>query len=251
SLWLPEHLPIPVGRLTPPTGGGEMPEHYKHLLDPFVALAAAAGATERLRLGTGVCLVAERNPLLLAKELATLDLVSGGRVLFGIGAGWLREEAELYGADFPRRWAQTRDHVLAMKALWAADSAGYQGRYARFPEVWCHPKPVQRPHPPIFIAGELERVAERIAEYGDGWLPRGRGLGPGALEGGRKEIERRMRERGRHAARLDVTVFGAEAERAEVRRLAEAGATRVLHLFRPRPRAETLAHLEQVAEAVL
>ncbi len=235
SLWLPEHPIIPVGFQTPFPGGGEMPDYYKHMPDPFVALAAAAGATTRLKLGTAIHLVPERNPLHAAKEVATLDFVSGGRFLLGIGAGWLREESEALGVDFRRRWAQTREHVLAMQALWTQDEASYHGQFVNFAPVWSYPKPVQKPHPPILIGGELERAAERVAEYGDGWLPRHIAVKPPELEAGRRRIETLFRERGRDPARLDITLFGCRVNRDEVREWRNAGATRILFVLRPEP----------------
>jgi probable F420-dependent oxidoreductase len=168
SLWMPEHAVVPVQVRTPLPPGTPSLEAYAHIPDPFVTLAAAAGATTRLKLGTAVCLVPQRNPLVLAKEVASLDCVSGGRFLFGIGAGWLREEAELLGTH---RWAQTREHVMAMKTLWTQEQASFAGEYVRFPPLWCNPKPVQKPHPPILVGGMLPKAFERVADYGDGWLP--------------------------------------------------------------------------------
>lgn len=249
GLLVPEHPIIPVNMKTPFAGSpdGVLPDFYKHAIDPFVGLAAAAAATQRLRVGTGICLVPERNPLLTAKEVATLDLISNGRFDFGIGAGWLREESEVLGVDFPRRWTQTREFVLAMKACWASDSAEYQGKYVEFPEVWVHPKPVQKPHPPILVAGEGERVAHRIAEYGDGWLPRARNLTPEALEAGRKRIESVMTEYGRDPASLTVHAFGASGDKEALRRLFDAGADRVLLMLPSENEEKTVARLEELA----
>jgi probable F420-dependent oxidoreductase len=202
-------------------------------------------------LGTGICLVPERNPLYTAKEVATLDRVSRGRFLFGIGAGWLREESELFGVDFPRRWTQTRDHVMAMKALWNGELSEYAGRYVRFPRLWCHPKPVQRPHPPILIAGELEKAAERVAEYGDGWFPRGRAIDPAGVEAGRKRIEALYRERGRDPASLTISVFGARADKASNRGFADAGADRVIHMLPSENEQKTVQALERLAGELL
>jgi probable F420-dependent oxidoreductase len=251
SLWVPEHPLIPVDMKTPFPSGGPLPEFYKHTLDPFVGLAAAAGATEKLVLGTGICLVPERNPLLTAKEVATVDLVSGGRFEFGIGAGWLREESELLGVDFPRRWSQTKEYILAMKALWADDHAGFAGRFITFPEVWCHPKPVQKPHPPILIAGELEKAAERVADYGDGWFPRGRAVDPPALEAGRKKIEGLFKERGRDPGTLTVSLFGAPPDKESNRRFADAGMDRAIHMLPTEGADSIVPRLEQMAADLL
>jgi probable F420-dependent oxidoreductase len=251
SLWLPEHPAVPVGFQTPYPGTGEMPEYYKHMLDPFVALAAVAGATRTLRIGTAISLVPEHDPKVLAKAVATLDLLSQGRFHFGIGAGWLREESEAMGVDFKRRWSQTREHVLAMQALWTQDEARFDGTYVKFPPLWSWPKPVQRPHPPILIGGELDKAAERIAEYGDGWLPRYILAGPADIEAGRKRIAERMRARGRDPGRLDITLFGCKTDRAVMRRFEEAGVTRILFALLPEPPAATLRRMEDLAGKVL
>ncbi len=251
SLWVPEHPLIPVEMKTPFPSGGPLPEFYKHCLDPFVGLAAAAGATEKLVLGTGICLVPERNPLMTAKEVATLDLVSGGRFEFGIGAGWLREESELLGVDFPHRWRQTREYIEAMKRLWTEDHAEFDGQYTKFPQVWCHPKPVRKPHPPILIAGELERAAGRVADYGDGWFPRGRNLDPAGCEAGRKKIEGLYKEKGRDPSSLTVSIFGAPQDKESNRSFADAGANRVIHMLPTEDEASILPKLEQLAADVL
>lgn len=251
SLWVPEHPIIPAQMTTPFAGGGPLPEQYKHLLDPFVGLAAAAGATERLRLGTGICLIPERAPIITAKEVATLDLISGGRFEFGIGAGWLREETELLGGDFPRRWTQTREHIMAMKALWAEGEGEFSGKYVKFPKLWCSPKPVQKPHPPILIAGELEKAASRVAEYGDGWFPRARNSTPESLKAGRRKIEALYKEQGRDASTLTVSLFGAPAEKESNRAYADAGAHRVIHMLPPEGESAILPMLEQMAADLL
>jgi len=253
SLWLPEHPVIPGEMKTPFPGAsdGKLPDWYKRTLDPFVALAAAAGATKRLKLGTGICLVPERNPLYTAKEVASVDQVSNGRFMFGIGAGWLKEESDLFHVDFPRRWTQTRDHMLAMKALWAGELSGYQGKYVQFPPLYCHPKPVQKPHPPILIAGELDKAAERVADYGDGWFPRGRAVDPKRVEEGRKRIEALYKARGRDTRQLTVSVFGAEASKASNRAFAAAGTDRVIHMIKSEDETRTLATLEKLASELL
>ncbi len=251
SLFVPEHPIIPVEMSTPFSGGGPLPEWYKRTVDPFCALAAAAAATERLRVGTAICLVPERNALITAKEVATVDFISKGRFEFGIGAGWLREESEVFGVDFPRRWTQTRDHVLAMKACWGPHPCEYHGRYVDFPKLWCHPKPIQQPHPPILIAGEGERLPERIAEYGDGWLPRGRNITPQSLEAGRARIEQAMREHGREPGGFTINVFGAPPERESNRQFFAAGAHRIIHMLPSEDEPKTVARLEQWAAELL
>lgn len=251
SLWVPEHPLIPVHFTTPFPGGGGLPEYYKHMPDPFVALAAAAGATQTLRLGTAISLVPEHDPKVLAKQVATLDLMSHGRFHFGIGAGWLKEESEAMGVHFKRRWSQTREHVLAMKELWTREQADFAGTYVKFPPVWSYPKPVQKPHPPILIGGELEKAAERIAEYGDGWLPRFIATDPAGIEAGRKRIAGLMRERGRNPDVLDITLFGCKRDRAIMRRFEDAGVTRILFVLLPEKPEETLQRIEDTAGKVL
>ena len=173
SLWVPEHPIIPVETSSPWPGSpdGVIPKVYADIVDPFVALGRASAVTTTLKLGTGICLVPERNPLLLAKEVATLDMYSGGRFLFGIGAGWLKEETEIMGGDFAHRWTQTREAVLAMKSLWTDVKSEYHGDYYDFPPVYSFPRSVQRPHPPVLLGGMARNVFRRIVRWGDGWMP--------------------------------------------------------------------------------
>jgi probable F420-dependent oxidoreductase len=173
SFWVPEHPIIPLNTSSPYPGSadGIIPDAYGRIIDPFIALARASAVTKRIKLGTGICLIPERNPLLLAKEVATLDRLSGGRFIFGIGAGWLREETEIMGGNFDQRWTQTKDAVLAMKELWTKSEAEYEGKFYRFPKVRSFPKPVQNPHPPIFMGGASKNVFRRVVEWGDGWMP--------------------------------------------------------------------------------
>src|SRR5262245_59231616 len=173
SFWCAEHPFIPVKSASrfPGSADGVIPESYSHFIDPFIALARASGVTSRIKLGTGIVLVPERHPLLLAKEVSTLDLFSGGRFLFGIGAGWLREETELMGGDFDHRWTQVRESVLAMKELWTKAEAEFHGKYYNFPPVRSYPKPAQKPHPPVILGGGAKNVLQRIVAWGDGWLP--------------------------------------------------------------------------------
>ena len=155
----------------PGTEDGRIPDDYGRILDPFVALARASAVTSKIELGTGICLIPERNPLMLAKEVATLDKLSGGRFILGIGAGWLREETEIMGGDFDHRWGQTKDAVLAMKELWTTEESEYHGKYYDFPAVRSFPKPARKPHPPVYMGGSSQYVFKRIVEWGDGWMP--------------------------------------------------------------------------------
>jgi probable F420-dependent oxidoreductase len=203
SLLFPEHTHIPASRKTPYPGGGDLPEIYWHGMDPFVCLTAAAAATTRLRVGTGVCLVVERDPITLAKEVASLDHVSGGRVLFGIGGGWNREEMENHGTDYPSRWSLLRERVEAMKAIWTQEEASYHGKFVNFERIWSWPKPVQQPHPPVLVGGNGARTLQRVVRYGDEWMPIVR---PGISFGARiQELQELAAKAGRGP--IPVTLF--------------------------------------------
>jgi probable F420-dependent oxidoreductase len=173
SLWIPEHPVIPVNMKTPfPfTHDNKLPDHYARWADPFIGLTVAATVTTKIKLGTGICLLPEREPLITAKTVASLDLFSGGRVILGVGAGWLREETEVMGAKFGTRWKQTRETVEAMRVLWTKREASYEGEIVRFPPVRCEPKPLQRPHPPVILGAHGPKALERVARTYDGWMP--------------------------------------------------------------------------------
>lgn len=171
SLWIPEHPIIPRGALTPYPFGGDLPEHYGRWTDPFVALSIAAAVTTKIKLATGICLLPEREPLLTAKVIASLDYYSRGRVVLGIGAGWLKEETEIMGAQFTTRWQRMREMTEAMRRLWTEESPSYQGKQIQFPPVRCEPKPVQRGGPPFLLGGHGEKALQRIARSYDGWCP--------------------------------------------------------------------------------
>jgi probable F420-dependent oxidoreductase len=252
SLWCAEHPIMPVHTTSrfPGSADGIIPESYSHFVDPFIALARASGATTRLLLGTGITLIPERNPLLLAKEIATLDFFSGGRFLFGIGTGWHREETTIMGGDFDHRWTQAREAILVMKELWTRPEAEYHGKYYDFPPVRSYPKPARKPHPPVILGGHARNVLERVVEWGDGWLPNR--AAPEEVESSRKKLEALARQAGRDAAAITISVFGQPADRDLVRRFHDAGATRVI----VRPATTTSepamrAELTRIAEAVL
>ena len=251
SIWYAEHPAVPVESDSPfPATGGEIPWTYSHFTDPYIALARASGATSVIKLGTGITLVPERNPLLLAKEIASLDRFSGGRFLFGIGTGWLREETEIFGGDFEHRWTQTREALEVMKELWTKDEAEYHGKYFNFPPVKSYPKPAQQPHPPIIIGGMARNVLRRIVSHADGWLPNR--VTPAEVEDSRRRLDAMAAEVGRDPKSITISVYGQPADGDLVRSYLNAGADRVV--VRPDHVAneyEMGKQLERMAEAVL
>ena len=227
SIWYAEHPAVPVHSNSPfPSTGGEIPENYSHFTDPYIALARASGVTSTIKLGTGITLVPERNPLLLAKEIAALDLYSGGRFLFGVGTGWLREETELMGGNFDHRWSQTREAIEVMKALWTNEVAEYHGEYFDFPPVKSYPKPAQKPHPPVILGGMARRVLRRVANHADGWMPNR--VTPAEVEDSRARLDAMAAEGGRDPASITISVYGQEPKRDVVQPFLDAGANRVV-----------------------
>lgn len=245
SLFFPEHTHIPVSRRSPWPGGPDLPREYSHTLDPFVAMAAAAAVTTTLRVGTGVCLVIERDPIILAKEVASLDHLSGGRVLFGIGGGWNYEEMENHGTKPTLRWKIMRERVLAMKAIWGDEEAAYHGQFVDFDPLWAWPKPFQRPHPPILIGGDGPRTFDRIIEYGDEWMPIF-GRGENDLLARIAELQERAAAAGR--APIPVSLFGVPPNPDAVARLAQGGVGRVVFVLPPAPAEQALPRLTRYAE---
>ncbi len=246
SLFVTEHTHIPVTRRTPWPGGGELPREYVHTLDPFVGLTAAAAATRRLRLGTGICLVIQRDPIVLAKEVASLDFVSDGRFEFGVGAGWNQEEIENHGTDFRTRFRVMRERVLAMKEIWTREAAAFHGEFVRFDPIWSHPKPVQKPHPPVLLAGESAHTLARVVEWGDGWIPRAR-PGVEAVLAGLADLRARAAAAGRDMKTISVSVFGPKADRETLDRYRSAGVTRVLLRLPSEGRETVLPLLDRYA----
>jgi probable F420-dependent oxidoreductase len=220
SLWVPDHAVMPVHTTTPlpesPPGEGQIPEVYSHMCDPFVAMAMAAAGTTRLKVATGVCLVPERNPILTANELATLDHFSDGRVLFGIGAGWLKEESEMLGGDFPHRWTQTREYIAAMRELWTRDEASFEGKYVKFPPVRLYPKPAQKGGPPVLIGSKDKNALRWVARWGDGWCPIF--LSPAVMKTELEKLRQECSVAGRDFGKLDFTIMkrSLRGDRAEV-----------------------------------
>ncbi len=250
SIWYAEHPELPVNSSSQIPRGGPIPETYAHFADPFIALARASSVTTTIKLATGITLVPERNPLLLAGEIASLDRFSDGRFIFGIGAGWNREETELMGGDFDHRWSQVRESILAMKELWTQEEAEFHGRFYNFPPVKCNPKPVQQPHPPVILGGMAKNVLRRVVAWGDGWMPNR--ITPGELEESRKILDPLAAEKGRDPTSLTITVYGQPADRNQIQSLLDAGADRVV--VRPEHCAteeEMGQQLERMAEAAI
>ena len=248
SLYLPEHTHIPTSRRTPPpTGDAELAEEYKRTVDPFVVLAAAAARTERIRLGTGICLVAQREPIVTAKAAATLDWVSQGRLELGIGYGWNREEMEDHGVDPTARRAVVREHVLAMQALWRDDVASFSGEHVRFAPSWSWPKPTQPGGPPVLLGGAAgPTLFEHVAEYGDGWLP----IGGAGVRDALPALRAACETRGRDPEELRVVPFGTVADDAKLDYYAEIGLDEVVLRVPGATRDRVLPVLDRYGEMV-
>ena len=242
SLWVAEHSHIPVSRESRWPGGDELPKHYSHTLDPFIALTVAAGASKRIRVGTGICLVIQRDPIHTAKEVASVDQVSRGRFLFGVGAGWNREEMADHGTVFSTRWKLMREKVEAMKQVWTADVAEYHGEMVDFGPMWAWPKPVQKPHPPVILGGSGEKILERVVRYADGWMPN-----RGDVIERIPELQELATAAGR--GRIPVSYYP-RAETAEIERLAKAGVDRLIYYVPPDGRDAALARLDELGRMV-
>jgi probable F420-dependent oxidoreductase len=247
SLWLPEHSHIPVSRRTP-WGGREnappLPEHYSRTFDTFVALSAAAAVTERLKLGTGITLLAQRDPIWTAKEVASLDTISGGRVLFGVGYGWNVEEMASHGVAYTDRRAMLREHVLTMKSLWTDEEASFEGEFVDLEPSWAWPKPVQSPHPPIILgATPGERTLADLVEYADGWIP----LRRSQLVDGVEKVRRALEQAGRDPTRFDLSYFSAEPSEQAIEELRSAGFNRVILNLDSGPPDAVLRQMEDLA----
>jgi probable F420-dependent oxidoreductase len=248
SVFFPEHTHIPTSRQTPYPAGGELPKEYSHTHDPFVALAMAAAVTSTLKLATGICLVVERDPIVLAKEVASLDLLSGGRVIFGIGGGWNVEEMAHHGTAFGTRWKLLRERIEAMKAIWQHDEASYRGELVRFDPIWSYPKPAQKPHPPILLGGHGPKALDRVVAYCDGWMPIG--LRPAALREGIADLRARAEKAGRDARTISVSLFWAPADEALLADYAALGVERVIFPLPPAAADEVLPKLDRYAKLI-
>src|SRR5437870_9803279 len=214
SLWLPEHTHIPASRRSPYPGGGDLPKEYWHTHDPFVALTAAAIVTTKLRVATGISLIIERDTIITAKEVASLDVLSGGRFIFGIGGGWNAEEMENHGTNFKTRWRLLREQVLAMKEIWTKDEAEFHGEFVNFDKIWSYPKPLQKPHPPVLMGGHGPTTFDRVIEFCDGWMPIGFRLTNIAEK--IATLRQRAEQAGRDPQSISITIFAAKPEPAAI-----------------------------------
>ncbi|HVG17939.1 MAG TPA: LLM class F420-dependent oxidoreductase [Blastocatellia bacterium] len=240
SLWLPEHTHIPACRRTPFPDGPVLPEEYWHTYDPFVALTAAALATTRLKVATGICLVVERDPIITAKQVATLDQFSNGRFIFGVGGGWNAEEMENHGTEFGKRWRVLRERILAMKEIWTGDEAEFHGEFVNFDKIWSYPKPLQKPHPPIILGAGGSATLDRIAEFCDGWMPIA--PMPANIAEQVATLRRRAEAAGRDPDSISVSFYDTEPKLAVVDQLERAGVGRVIFLL-PSASRETISRL--------
>jgi probable F420-dependent oxidoreductase len=247
SLFFPEHTHIPASRQTPYPSGGELPDYYARTYDPFVALTAAAAATERLLIGTGICLVVERDPIVTAKEVASLDRVSDGRFLFGVGAGWNEEEMLNHGTDPRQRFAVMRERIEAMKAIWTEDEATYAGQHVRFERIWSWPKPLQRPHPPVLVGGNGPKVLNRVIRFGDEWMPN-RARDPEELAGRIRELNELAEQTGRPP--IPVTFAGCPADPDALEGFARGGVHRGVFWLPVAGRDRIVARIDDCRRAI-
>ncbi len=246
SLFLCEHTHIPVSRRSPFPGGGELPKRYIHTHDPFVALSFVAAATSTLKIGTGICLITQRDPIVTAKAVASLDTLSGGRFIFGIGGGWNVEEMENHGTRYETRFKLLRERILAMQALWRDEEAEFHGEMVDFDPVWCLPKPVQRPHPPVLLGGETDHTLKRVVEFCDGWFPRASyGF---EVSDGMARLGAAADNAGRDMSSLSVTVFRAPPEPQQLESYRRAGISRALLEVPDAGRDEVLELLDDYAK---
>ena len=256
SYWVGDHTIVPVVSSIEYPGakhGGKEPYYVSQLPDPFIALARAGATTTRIKLGTGICLVPERNPILTAKQVATLDDACGGRFLFGIGAGWNREESTILGGDFDHRWSQIKDYIAAMKVLWKDDISEYHGRFIDFPAVRCFPKPAHKPHPPVLVGSiSSPHALKRVAEWGDGWIPVISSVDQ--FTQGVAQVRKMAKELGRDPNGFDFTVFALEQQwrtKADLKALADAGANRVVLWILQPDLTSILKELDELACTVI
>lgn len=248
SIWIPEHSHIPTSRKSPFPGGGDLPKIYYDAMDPFVALGAAASVTKNIRLATGICLVVQRDPLQTAKEVATLDQISGGRFIFGVGAGWNLEELADHGTNPKTRGRLLDERIEAMKVIWANEKAEYHGDFVDFNEMMTWPKPVQKPHPPIVVGGSFPHGARRAIALGDEWMPVG-GRDADVVDI-RSQFRQMAAEAGREPDSLGLSVYGAPNDLEKNQRLSDNGITRAVFRL-PSEKADTVLPLMDEAAIIM
>jgi probable F420-dependent oxidoreductase len=247
SLWLPEHSHIPANRKSPWPGGAELPKYYCETYDPFVSLGAAAAVTKKIKLATGICLVVERDPIHTAKEVSTIDRLSAGRFIFGVGGGWNAEEMANHGTVFETRFKMMRERILAMKEIWTQPTPKFAGEFVQFDKMMQWPKPVQRPHPPIIVGGGFPHAAKRAIAYGDGWMPIGGRADPLEIL---PQFRKMAKEAGRHPASLSFSIYGGPTDPEVLKRYRDAGVNRVVLRLPSQSRDEVLPMLDDSAPVV-
>ncbi len=243
SIWTGDQPTLPVKT------ENDVPREWGDIPDPLIMLARASAVTETLKLGTAVYVVTERNPLTIAKEIASLDMYSNGRFIFGIGTGSIKEEAVLLNSDFEHRWTQAKESVLAMKELWTKEESEFHGKYYDFPPVYCYPKPISKPHPPILLGSMIDKVFGRIINYANGWIPIG--VQPDVVQKGRETLDKMAAENNVDPNKFNITVLGIEPDKKLLSQFAKAGANRVTISLKPDTKANTVKQLNQIASEVL
>ena len=250
SVWAPEHSHIPLSRKSPFVYGGELPKKYYDVMDPFVTLAAAAAATTTINIGTGVCLITQRDPIQTAKSVASLDQISGGRFLFGIGNGWNQDEMEDHGQVFATRHKLARERIEAMKAIWTQSKAEYHGEFVNFDPMMAWPKPVQKPHPPILVGGAFPYSARRAIRYGDGWMPQMTATATTELADLVPRFRQMAAEAGRDPDRLPISVWGRAPDADALKRYRDLGVDRVVTSLEPEKEDTILPLLDHWASVI-
>ncbi len=246
SIWVPEHTHIPASRLTDYPGGGELPREYSHTLDPFVALGIAAGVTKQLKLATGICIAVEHHTLTLAKTVATLDHVSNGRVLLGLGGGWNREEMENHGVDYTSRFKKLEEQMQALPLIWTQEEASFHGEFEQFDAVWSWPKPAQTPHPPMYLGGATDHTLRRIARYAQGWLPIT--FNADAIIAKIPKLDAYAEAEGRDPQSIAISIFAAPPQDEVVMKCRDTRAERIIFQVPPQDESETLRRLDRYAK---
>lgn len=245
SIWFPEHTHIPTSRKSPWPGGADLPKDYWHTHDLFVSLMAAAAVTKTIKLGSGICLVIERDPIVLAKEVASVDQLSNGRLIFGIGGGWNAEEMENHGTPFKHRWKVLRERIEAMKEIWSKEAAEYHGEFVNFDPIWSYPKPAQKPHPPILLGTASSQGMNRVVRYCDGWIPIG--VRVKDLSATIRDLHNRAQQAGRKPSEVPVSIFGAPDKEETLRKYHESSIDRAVFFVPSEGRDKVLPMLDRYA----